>query len=607
MRALFLALFLAACASAPAPAPRLDATRAAQIDALLEQKRTELHLPGLAMLIVQDGEVIYSRTLGQRDIERDLPVTLDTVFPIGSATKSFTSMAAALAQDDDLLTLDEHPRRLLPYFRMRDPEADAQITLRDMLSHQTGLRSYADLAAEPNVLTREEYLRAAIGAEPAFPPRTRFQYSNAMITAAGEAAARAYGTTWETMIEREIFAPLGMRDSVPVVTGLASIPDHATGYVFDGERYIATPPPESLNAVGPAGSIASSANDMAHWLIMMADGGAYEGRRFVSESAFAELITPHLPINSRISYALGWGIYEWNGLTVVEHNGGSQGISALVSVIPERRTAFVFLANTSPNFMTRITNAGDLIYPILFGAPEAPTAPAQSARPEAPGAAEAETTDAPAPSIDVLLPRMVRAAGGASVLRRHTSLTIEGTKSYDHQGIAGPFSVVSRAPAAYAAEETWRAADREIGHVRVYFDGANGGQETTFGQDEINDEAANASWRRLYDFRPLLNLRERYPEITTAGGEIDGVPVYIITLSANGETAETLYVSRVTNRIVRQVIGASTSDFDDFRAVDGELLPHRITVNDALGKTTMIVTSARFNEPIADLAFQPHR
>ncbi|HEV8659040.1 MAG TPA: serine hydrolase domain-containing protein, partial [Thermoanaerobaculia bacterium] len=133
----------------------------ANVDRILEAQRQEQHLPGLAFAIVKDDHVIYSRVLGRRDVEHNLPVTADTLFPIGSCTKAFTSMAIALARDQGLLSLDDHPRKFLPYFRMADPVADAEVTVRDMLSHRTGLKAYADLAAEPGVLNREEYVRAA--------------------------------------------------------------------------------------------------------------------------------------------------------------------------------------------------------------------------------------------------------------------------------------------------------------------------------------------------------------------------------------------------------------------------------------------------------------
>ena len=143
---------------------------------------------------------------------------------------------------------------------------------------------------------------------------------------------------------------------------------------------------------------------------------------------------------------------------------------------------------------------------------------------------------------------------------------------------------------------------------RFFFDGAIGGQETTFGQDETNDAALNASWRRLYDFRSLLHLRQNYSEIAaSADEEIEGEPVYTLTFGNGGEVEETLYVSVETGRVLRRLIAATSYDYSDYRSVDGEMVPYRITIDDALGKTTIIVDSARFNEAIADTVFAPRR
>src|SRR6266550_8270220 len=115
--------------------PCCRSSELASVDRILEQQRHERHLPGLAFAIVKNDHVIYRRALGLRDVEYNLPVTANTLFPIGSCTKAFTSMAIALGQDRGVLSLDDHPRKYLPDFRMADPEADAAVTLRDMLSH----------------------------------------------------------------------------------------------------------------------------------------------------------------------------------------------------------------------------------------------------------------------------------------------------------------------------------------------------------------------------------------------------------------------------------------------------------------------------------------
>src|SRR5262249_6370912 len=214
--------------------------------------------------------------------------------------------------------------------------------------------------AGPRVRTRREYIRPGASAKPAVKFRSAFQYSNVMFTAVGEIVGMVNGSTWERAIERKIFEPLGMTSSLASEEKAVEAADHATGYVYvpEKETWRATPPPKSLVTMAPAGSIASTARDMTRWLGMVAAGGAFEGRRIVSEATFRDLTAPQISISPTLSYALGWAVYDWNGMRVVEHNGGSEGISALMSAIPERRAGFVFLANTSPNFMTRIGNAG---------------------------------------------------------------------------------------------------------------------------------------------------------------------------------------------------------------------------------------------------------
>lgn len=574
------ALLCLAALSLRCATSRLD-TR--EVHRILDQQRAQQHIPGLALAIVKDDRVVYVATIGQRDIEGNLPVTENTMFPIGSCTKAFTSMAVALAQDRGLLSLDDHPRKFLPYFRMADPEADAQVTLRDMLGHRTGLKAYADLAAEPGVLSREEYVRAATAAKPAVPFRSAFQYSNAMYTAAGEIAAKVHDSSWERVIETEIFGPLGMTSSVADVRAMTSR-EHVNGYVYEADHFRAVSPPRSLEALAPAGAVGSSVRDMAAWLRMLTAGG----RGFVSAKMFHELTAPLMRIDAEKSYALGWATYDWNGLHVVEHNGGSLGISALVSFVPERHAGFVFLANTSPNYMTRIGNAGKLLWPLILDEHD------EHAPATAPPAEAKKVDDVPRAAdipVETLLARMIEAAGGEETLLRHTSLEIHARKSYENHGVAADLTIQSKGPAMRNEVEEWTAVGRHLARVRIYFDGTSGGQETTFGQDEINDDAANGRARREYALHPLLELKP------LSVGRTDDA--WVIAL----EGSTSLYVSTSTFRIIKREKPGEVTTFDDYRAVDGEQIPFRTTINDALGESSIAVTSAVFNVPIPDAAF----
>jgi CubicO group peptidase (beta-lactamase class C family) len=578
---LVLSLFIWCCATTPKPA--LDSATSAEIQRIVDEQMRSQHIPGAVLAIVRDDKVIYMQPMGVRDVEHNLPVTPDTLFPIGSCTKAFTSMEIARSADRGLLSLDDHPRKFLPYLKLADPEADAQLTIRDMLSHRTGLKAYADLAAEPGVLTREEYIRAATSAKPAVKFRTKFQYSNAMYAAAGEIAGRVNHSTWEEVIADDIFKPLAMTSSVAVITEMLKSPDHATGYVFDNS-YRSVPAPKSLTALAPGGAIASTARDMTQWLLMLTNSG----RNFISPAMFRELTTPLIAVNPTTSYALGWAVYDWNGLRVVEHNGGSEGISALVSFIPEKHLGFVFLANTSSNAMTKIGNAGKLLWPLLLGQKNPPS-PAAAAPPEPAPA----PTAVDVPSADAILARMIDAAGSERALRAHTSVAIHAHKSYDNQGVFADLTIEAKSPDLHNEVEVWTAANREIGRFRLYFDGTHGGQETTFGQDSTNDDAANARDRRQYAFPQLLALRSLYRTITVRAGNDD---TWILDLGDGMR----LLVSRKTALITGREKEGETIAFDDYRNIDGELVPFRSTIEDALGTSTIVVDSVRFNVPFDD-------
>jgi CubicO group peptidase (beta-lactamase class C family) len=493
---------------------------------------------------------------------------------------------------------------------MADAEADSQVTLRDMLSHRTGLKANADLAAEPGVLNREEYVQAATSAKPTAKFRASFQYSNAMYSAAGEIVGKANRSTWERVIETEIFRPLGMTSSTTSAQLALSVNAHATGYVYEsGARtFRPVPPARSLEAMAPAGNIASTARDMTQWLRVLTGSGTIDGRRFVSEAMFHELTTPVIPINSSMSYALGWATYEWNGLRVAEHNGGSEGISALVSFIPERRVGFVFLANTSPNFMTQIGNDGKLLYPLILSTDTHENAEKHSNAAVAPGETATSSTTADVPTVDALLQRMLDATGGESGLRRHTSIEIHARKTYENQGVIADLTIQGVAQAMRNEVEAWTAAGKEIGRVRVYFNGVGGGQETTFGQDATNDAAANIRARREDAFHELLDLKSLYKNVTVRGSsKVGAEDTWVVELTPEHGSSSRLYVSQHTGLIVQRESEGQAETFADYRDVDGELIPFRATISDALGETTIAIDSVRFNVAIPESAFRANK
>ena len=332
--------------NASSSAPGLSANLAA-IEQAIDGKRKELGIPGASLVIVKDDKVIYLKGLGLKDIEHQQPVTPDTQFAIGSASKAFTALTAVMAADEGRLSLDDSPKKYLPYFKMRDPDTDAKITIRDLLSHRSGLNR-TDLAMTTGKLNRAELIQVAGLAKPTAKLGEKFQYQNIMYTAAGEAVAQAQHSTWDTLVTTKIFLPLGMKNSNTTIAAMQQARDFSFGYDYNSNtKETRKLPMREIPAAAPAGAINSSARDMSQWLRFLLAGGSIDGRRLVSEKGFAELFTKQINIIGSIDYGLGWFLRDWNGHKVVEHGGNIDGFNAQVALMPDQELGFVLLTNVS--------------------------------------------------------------------------------------------------------------------------------------------------------------------------------------------------------------------------------------------------------------------
>lgn len=373
----------AATAKTAATATDYSAPLAA-IERALDDKRKELGIPGISLVIVKDDQVIYLKGLGVKDFDKKLPVTPDTRFAIGSASKAFTSMLAVMSADEGKLSLDDSPKKFLPYFTLRDPDAAAKITMRDLLSHRSGLNR-TDLAMVSGVFNREELIKVAGMAKPTARLGEKFQYQNVMYTAAGEAIAKSQNSTWEKLIATRIFKPLGMKNSDTSVAEMQKSRDYSLGYDYNPTtKETRTLPQREIAAAAPAGAINSSARDMAQWLRLMLSNGSINGRRLVSEKGYNELVSKQINVGGSIDYGLGWFLRVWNGHKVVEHGGNIDGFNAQVAFMPDQTLGFVLLTNVTASPLGGI--AMNTIWQNLVGAPktvtDGPTATASDPKAE---------------------------------------------------------------------------------------------------------------------------------------------------------------------------------------------------------------------------------
>jgi len=435
-------LFAQRAATKPAvTAPDYSAPLAA-IEKALDDKRKELGIPGISLVIVKDDQIIYLKGLGLRDLDKKLPVTPDTQFAIGSASKAFTSMLAVISADEGKLSLDDSPKKFLPYFTLRDPDAAAKITLRDLLSHRSGLNR-TDLAMVSGVFNREELIKVAGMAKPTAKLGEKFQYQNVMYTAAGEAVARAQNSTWDKLIATRIFKPLGMKNSDTSAVAMQKARDYSLGYDYNSStketRHL---PQREIAAAAPAGAINSSARDMAQWLRLMLANGSISGRRLVSEKGYDELVRKQMNVGGSIDYGLGWFLRQWNGHKVVEHGGNIDGFNSQVAFMPDQNLGFVLLTNVTASPLAGI--AMNTVWKNLVGEPknaDGPTAPASDPKAE----------------VGAYLLKAAGVSFQVTLKDDKLSLTVPGQPAYALQNIGGRrYKLADPAPPGYFA--TFRPA-----------------------------------------------------------------------------------------------------------------------------------------------------
>ena len=345
------------------------------IEEKTDARRKELGIPGMSLVIVKDDQVIYSKGLGYKDFENKVPVTADTQFAIGSATKAFTALSVLITADEGKISLGASPKTVLPYFKMADRETDKNMTILDLMTHSSGLNR-TDIAMITGRLTRQELIRVAGEAKPIAKLHEKFGYQNLMFTAAGEVVSVAQKTPWEKFVPERIFKPLGMTNSVMSIKQMEKAKDFSFGYSYNFDtKETQKLPFREIDQVAPAGSINSSANDMAKWVRFVMNGGVTaDGRRLVSEKSYAEWLKPQMKItpNGSLQYGLGWFIQKWNGLTVVQHGGNIDGFNSLVAMIPEKKLGFVMLTNVSASSLG--AELMPIVWKNILGGPEAPKA-----------------------------------------------------------------------------------------------------------------------------------------------------------------------------------------------------------------------------------------
>ena len=315
----------------------------------------EWPLPGVSVAVIHEGKTFLAKGYGFRDIEKQLPVTEKTLFPIASITKPFTALSAAILVDDGKLHWNDRVREHLRTFRLHDEKAAAELTVLDCLTHQTGLplaglrwygvKGWPEKHMNPQIAYRTlRYL------EPSAPARTRYQYSNSGYLVVGQMVEK-YGGTWDAFVQERILDPLEMnRTNFSVRTSQADA-DHAKPYdLLDGE--IVRRPFFPGEVLAPAGGINSSAEEMVQLLRLFLQQGTLDGQRIASKGRMKEMLTPEVVMPELNSYAsttgfhgMGWQVLIIQGEKWGRHTGSLPGFTSVVGFCPKRKCGYVVLTN----------------------------------------------------------------------------------------------------------------------------------------------------------------------------------------------------------------------------------------------------------------------
>ncbi len=332
--------------------------RLAWLEAELERARVESHVAGMAIAVVRGDEVIYAHGFGVADVEANTPVTPETRFAIGSATKAFSSALVGILVDDEALDWDDPVTRWLPAFdlKIRNADEGEVVTLRDLFSHYTGFARMSLLWAGGSI-SRDRIFEFAARAEPVADFRDEFHYNNVTYMAAAVAAARAVDSTWEALLKSRLLDPLEMRQTHFDYASAQADPMMSKGYTWREDlEELELAPMRNIDRIGPAGSINSSVMDMTHWLRMQLADGEFAGKRVISKRSLYQTRRPLVQIApERVDYGMGWMLRKWQDKEVVEHGGNIDGFAASVALLPEEQLGVVLLTNAS---MTPLQQTG---------------------------------------------------------------------------------------------------------------------------------------------------------------------------------------------------------------------------------------------------------
>jgi len=338
-------------------------------DALMLRLMSMDDVPGAALALIKDGRIVLEKGYGVRDLTAHAPVTTETLFNIGSISKSFTALGIAQLVDQHQVDLDTPVVRYIPELRLSDPHATQAITLRQLLSHTSGLPR--DDRWPQQVPPKREGIVGELASMPiTAQPGARFQYCSRCIVLAAYVLERGTGQSWEAYTRTHIFEALGMTTASFGPRGLEQAPDRAQPYGHDaalGEVPVPWCRLQYLQPLGPAGGINANVHEMARYALLQLGDGTMSGHQVLSAQMMAELHRPEIAVGTDwtpaartedLHYALGGFVADVHGAHLVFHNGANPGFRAAIFVVPLSKAGVVVLTNGESDRFTHAATRG---------------------------------------------------------------------------------------------------------------------------------------------------------------------------------------------------------------------------------------------------------
>lgn len=330
--------------------------RLAEIDAYAQKVMADWKQPGMAIAIVKDDKLVFSKGYGTRQIGKNEPVDADTVFAIASNSKAFTVAALAILVDEKKLGWNDKVSNYLPGFQMYDPWVTSELTVRDLVTHRVGLDTFSgDLLWYETDMTGEEILRRLRHLKPVSSFRTQFGYQNLMFIAAGKIIEKVSGRSWCDFLRERIFTPLSMNRTT---CSVGNLPDNAAWPHNESGGALRVLHRGNVDGADAAAGLNSSVNDLSKWIRTQLGKGKFEGKQIFSEAQAWGMHQPYLaeqisetasrnnPTRHFSGVASGWFVYDYHGRKIINHSGGLDGMLSYTHLIPAENLGFVVLTNS---------------------------------------------------------------------------------------------------------------------------------------------------------------------------------------------------------------------------------------------------------------------